>query len=371
MGVRKLVDRMTKSVEETDREDLAAFCDDLDGLTHLDQLPVRIPVRFGGEITSLRIVPRAGRARARGDGHRRSGGRGRGVPGSAQDRGDVAGPAVDRGGRRDRARRVRSGSSTTRPTATWSSRSLAVDTGAHADLADLVLRIGVTSASTSSPGSNRLSPRGTTRWSVAQDRHDRGLAGDRESRRSSCRRLGRPSARVTSTSRARPSSKRRISMSLPTLTASSTIAVISVRGRDEDVDAPVLREHPLVLGVVDPGDHPGHPELLLGEQRHHEVVLVVTGGGHQHVAQSRAGRPSATRPRTRRRRATRSLDGWRLGRDVPVLLDDEHVVPRPAERRRPRAVRRCPHRRSLPAWPGKPIARNLNRRPCRRGCVPD
>ncbi len=60
MGVRKLVDRMTKSVEETDREDLSAFCDDLDGLTRLDQLPLRVPVRFGGEISSVRIVPRAG-----------------------------------------------------------------------------------------------------------------------------------------------------------------------------------------------------------------------------------------------------------------------------------------------------------------------
>jgi hypothetical protein len=60
MGVRKLVDRMTKSVEETDREDLAAFCDDLEGLTRLDQLPLRVPVRFGGEISSVRIVPRAG-----------------------------------------------------------------------------------------------------------------------------------------------------------------------------------------------------------------------------------------------------------------------------------------------------------------------
>jgi hypothetical protein len=60
MPLRKLVDRMTKSVEDTDREQLAAFCDDLEGLTHLDQLPLRIPTRFGGEITAVRIVPRAG-----------------------------------------------------------------------------------------------------------------------------------------------------------------------------------------------------------------------------------------------------------------------------------------------------------------------
>jgi hypothetical protein len=60
MPIRKLVDRMTKSVEDTDREQLAAFCDDLEGVAPLDQLPLRVPVRFGGEITSVRIVPRAG-----------------------------------------------------------------------------------------------------------------------------------------------------------------------------------------------------------------------------------------------------------------------------------------------------------------------
>lgn len=60
MPLRKLVDRVTKSVEDTDREVLASFCDDLQGLVHLDELPLRVPVRFGGEITSVRIVPRAG-----------------------------------------------------------------------------------------------------------------------------------------------------------------------------------------------------------------------------------------------------------------------------------------------------------------------
>lgn len=60
MPLRKLVDRMTKSVEDRDREQLAAFCDDLDDLTSLDQLPLRIPVRVAGEVTSVRIVPRAG-----------------------------------------------------------------------------------------------------------------------------------------------------------------------------------------------------------------------------------------------------------------------------------------------------------------------
>jgi hypothetical protein len=60
MPLRKLVDRITKSVEDSDREQLAAFCDDLEGITHLDELPFRVPVRFGGEILAVRIVPRAG-----------------------------------------------------------------------------------------------------------------------------------------------------------------------------------------------------------------------------------------------------------------------------------------------------------------------
>jgi hypothetical protein len=59
MALKKLVDRFTKSTEDTDRERLAAFCDDLD-VTPLDELPLRVPVRFAGEITSVRIVPRAG-----------------------------------------------------------------------------------------------------------------------------------------------------------------------------------------------------------------------------------------------------------------------------------------------------------------------
>jgi hypothetical protein len=59
MGVRGFVKRVGKSTEESDREKLVAFCSGL-GLTPIDELPVRTPVRFAGEITSLRIVPRAG-----------------------------------------------------------------------------------------------------------------------------------------------------------------------------------------------------------------------------------------------------------------------------------------------------------------------
>jgi hypothetical protein len=59
MGVRRFVKKVGKSTEESDREKLIEFCDAL-GTTPISELPVRTPVRFVGEITSLRIVPRAG-----------------------------------------------------------------------------------------------------------------------------------------------------------------------------------------------------------------------------------------------------------------------------------------------------------------------
>jgi hypothetical protein len=59
MPFRKLVDRIAKPVEETDREKLAAFVEGLD-VQPLDALPTRVPVRFAGEISSVRLVPRAG-----------------------------------------------------------------------------------------------------------------------------------------------------------------------------------------------------------------------------------------------------------------------------------------------------------------------
>src|SRR4051812_17719810 len=59
MGVRSFVKNIGQSVEDSDRQKLRAFCDRLD-TTPLDQLPLRTPVRFAGQVTSLRIVPRAG-----------------------------------------------------------------------------------------------------------------------------------------------------------------------------------------------------------------------------------------------------------------------------------------------------------------------
>jgi hypothetical protein len=60
MPLRKLVGRLTQSVEEADREQLTAFCDTQEGITPLDALPLRVPIRVAGEITAVRIVPRAG-----------------------------------------------------------------------------------------------------------------------------------------------------------------------------------------------------------------------------------------------------------------------------------------------------------------------
>ncbi|MBK5289656.1 MAG: OB-fold nucleic acid binding domain-containing protein [Acidimicrobiia bacterium] len=59
MGVRKFMKRVGQSVEEADREKLMAFCGGLD-VPNLDQVPLRTPVRLAGEVTSIRIVPRAG-----------------------------------------------------------------------------------------------------------------------------------------------------------------------------------------------------------------------------------------------------------------------------------------------------------------------
>ena len=50
------------------------------------------------------------------------------------------------------------------------------------------------------------------------------------------------------------------------------------------VDAPRLVVQPFVARVVDAGDDPGHAVLGLGEQRDHQVDLVVAGGGDDHVA---------------------------------------------------------------------------------------
>ena len=59
MALRKFVDRLTKPIEQIDREHLEEWCA-LKGLTSLDAVEARKPVRVAGEVRSIRIVPRAG-----------------------------------------------------------------------------------------------------------------------------------------------------------------------------------------------------------------------------------------------------------------------------------------------------------------------
>ena len=61
MALKKMVERFTKPVEEIDREQLTAFCD-ARLLTPMDDVEARTRVRVGGEVRSVRIVPRAGAA---------------------------------------------------------------------------------------------------------------------------------------------------------------------------------------------------------------------------------------------------------------------------------------------------------------------
>ena len=59
MALRKFVDRLTKPVEELDREELHAFCARL-GTTPIEEAAPRKAVKVAGEVRSVRIVPRAG-----------------------------------------------------------------------------------------------------------------------------------------------------------------------------------------------------------------------------------------------------------------------------------------------------------------------
>ena len=59
MALRKFVERLTKPVDELDRELLSSWCDAQGGVP-LDEVPPRRPVFVAGEVNSVRIVPRAG-----------------------------------------------------------------------------------------------------------------------------------------------------------------------------------------------------------------------------------------------------------------------------------------------------------------------
>ena len=59
MAFRKFVERLTKPVDELDRERLSTWCDEQGGVP-LDVVQPRCPVFVAGEVHSVRIVPRAG-----------------------------------------------------------------------------------------------------------------------------------------------------------------------------------------------------------------------------------------------------------------------------------------------------------------------
>jgi RecG-like helicase len=60
VALKDLVSRLTKPVEEVDREKLIEFCTKLEGCVGTDQLAPRQMARVVGEVSSVRIVPRAG-----------------------------------------------------------------------------------------------------------------------------------------------------------------------------------------------------------------------------------------------------------------------------------------------------------------------
>lgn len=59
MGIRRAIERITKPVEEDDREKLMAFRAE-QGTIPIALVPLRKPVRVSGQVQVLRIEPRAG-----------------------------------------------------------------------------------------------------------------------------------------------------------------------------------------------------------------------------------------------------------------------------------------------------------------------
>jgi RecG-like helicase len=59
MAFKKMVERLTKPVDELDRQELTEYCDarQFESMEHL--VPRRL-VHVGGEVRAVRIVPRAG-----------------------------------------------------------------------------------------------------------------------------------------------------------------------------------------------------------------------------------------------------------------------------------------------------------------------
>jgi RecG-like helicase len=62
VALKNLVSKLTKPVEEHDREKLVEFCSQLEGCGPIDEIRPRTVARCVGEVSSVRIVPRAGAA---------------------------------------------------------------------------------------------------------------------------------------------------------------------------------------------------------------------------------------------------------------------------------------------------------------------
>jgi hypothetical protein len=60
MALRKLLQRLTTSDADLDRERLRQFCRDVPGVTPIGDAKPRQEITVAGEISSIRIVPRAG-----------------------------------------------------------------------------------------------------------------------------------------------------------------------------------------------------------------------------------------------------------------------------------------------------------------------
>jgi hypothetical protein len=60
VALKKLFQRLTTPVSELDIERLRKFCELQQGVTPIKELPPRVEGTVVGEITSMRIVPRAG-----------------------------------------------------------------------------------------------------------------------------------------------------------------------------------------------------------------------------------------------------------------------------------------------------------------------
>jgi hypothetical protein len=59
VAFRKAMERLTKPVDELDRQALERYCDEL-GVEPMSQITPRAPFRVAGEVRAVRIVPRAG-----------------------------------------------------------------------------------------------------------------------------------------------------------------------------------------------------------------------------------------------------------------------------------------------------------------------